>query len=161
VDKNEFYGNFHPKCFFSFAVTLFARPKKLDAGDHGCFASPSYDEQVIVGRKVVLIGFFGNLRRRFLIKSPCRAPLAHPHAKKLHQLLLHAPGAPTNKISSGDEIATHLLPSSSARSSPVSHADSKGSNILHSIVPQLQTCSPSPPRDLNTPLECCESGAGR
>jgi len=108
VDKNEFYGNFHPKCFFSFAVTLFARPKKLDAGDHGCFASPSYDEQVIVGRKVVLIGFFGNLRRRFLIKSPCRAPLAHPHAKKLHQLLLHAPGAPTNKISSGDEISIPL-----------------------------------------------------
>ena len=45
-------------CFLRFAVTLLARPKKLDVGDHSCFASPSFDEQVIVGRKVVLIGFF-------------------------------------------------------------------------------------------------------
>jgi len=60
------------------AVTLLARPKKLGVGDHSCFASPSCDEQVIVGRKVVLIGFFGNLHRRFLIKSPCPCSTAHP-----------------------------------------------------------------------------------
>ena len=58
--------------FCAFAVTLLARPKKRHADTHSFFASPSCDEQFIVGRKVVLIGFFGNLHRRFLIKSPCR-----------------------------------------------------------------------------------------
>jgi len=65
-----------------FAVTLLAQPKKLDFGDHSCFASPSCDEQVIVGRKVVLIGFFGNLHRRFSIKSPW-CSTSHPQTRKL------------------------------------------------------------------------------
>jgi len=50
------------------AVTLLARPKKRDVGDHSCFVPLSYVDQVIVCRKVVLIEFFGNLHRRFLIK---------------------------------------------------------------------------------------------
>ena len=40
----------------------------------------------------------------------------------------HAPGAPTLEMSSGDEVATHWLPSSLVRSSPVSHAGSEGVN---------------------------------
>jgi len=69
-------GNIPPKCFLRFTVTLLARPKKLDSGDHGCFASPSCDEQVIVGRKVVLIGFFWQSSSPiFINKSLCRAPL--------------------------------------------------------------------------------------
>ena len=55
VDKIEFFGNFPRNVFCAFAVTLLARPKKLDVDDHVCFALPSCDEQVIVGRKVVLI----------------------------------------------------------------------------------------------------------
>jgi len=101
--------------FVRFAVTLLARPKKLYVGDHSCFASPSCGDQSITGgRKVVLIGFFGNLHRRFLIKSPCCAPPPTLKPKNCNIWLLHAPGAPTNKISSGDEVAD-WLPSSSAR----------------------------------------------
>jgi len=91
-----------------FAVTLLARPKKLDVGDHGCFASPSCDEQVIVGRKVVLIGFFGNLHRRFLIQSPCRAPPLTLKPKNCNGRLVHAPGFTTNEMPSGDEFATPM-----------------------------------------------------
>ena len=43
VDKIEFFGNFSPKFFWRFAVTLLARPNKLDLGDHSCFASSSFD----------------------------------------------------------------------------------------------------------------------
>jgi len=126
VDKNEFYGNFHPKCFFSFAVTLFARPKKLDAGDHGCFASPSYDEQVIVGRKVVLIGFFGNLRRRFLIKSPLPCSTCPPSRQKtasagFYMRQVHSP----TKIKRGRDFYTPGFLPDLARSSPVSHTGSQ------------------------------------
>ena len=78
--------------FCAFAVTLLARPKKLDVGDHGCFASPSCGDQSITGRKVVLIGFFGNLHRRFLIKSPCRAPPPTPQARKLQRLAFTCAG---------------------------------------------------------------------
>ena len=77
--------------------------------------------------------------------------------------LVHAPGATTLKVSSGDEVATRWLPSSLARSSPASHAGSKGSNILQHR-PFRFRCKPaplSPPRELNTPLECCESCAGQ
>jgi len=99
-----------------FAVTLLARPKKLDVGDHSCFASPSCDEQVIVGREVVLIGFFGQ----------SSSPISHQfHLAVLHRPpsrqktasagFLHAPGATTNKMSSGEEVATHWLPPSLAR----------------------------------------------
>ena len=69
VDKIEFFGNFPRNVFCAFAVTLLARPEKLDVDDHGCFVPLSYVDQVIVGRKVVLIEFFGNLHRRFLISS--------------------------------------------------------------------------------------------
>ena len=108
VDKIVFFGNFPRNLFCAFAVTLLARPKKLDVGDHSCFASPSCDEQVIVGREVVLTGFFGNLHRRFLIKSPCRASPRPLKQENCDGWILHAPSAPTNKISSGDEIATPL-----------------------------------------------------
>jgi len=70
VDKIEFFGNFPRNVFCAFAVTLLARPKKRHFDTHSFFASPSCDEQFIVVRKVVLIGFFGNLHRRFLFKSP-------------------------------------------------------------------------------------------
>ena len=36
-----------------FAVTLLARPKKLEFGDHSCFVPPSCDDQSITGQKVV------------------------------------------------------------------------------------------------------------
>jgi len=92
VDKIEFFGNFPRNVFCAFAVTLFARPKKLDVDDHSCFASPSYGEQVIVGRTVVLIGFFGNPHRRFLIKSSCPCSTAHSQAKKLLRLVFTCAG---------------------------------------------------------------------
>jgi len=83
-------------------------PKKHDFGNHSCFALPSCDEQVIVRRKVVLIDFFGNLHRRFLIKSPCCAPPPTLKPDNCDGWLFHAPGATTLKVSSGDEIATPL-----------------------------------------------------
>mgnify|MGYP006115061539 CR=1 FL=1 len=143
-----FFGNFPRNVFCAFAVTLLARPKKLDVGDHSCFASPSCDEQVIVGREVVLTGFFGNLHRRFLIKSPCRASPRPLKQEYCDGWILHAPSAPTNKISSGDEIATPLA---SFQIWLDNHRRPEGSKFLRSIVPPLHTCSPSPPRDVNTP----------
>jgi len=74
VDKIEFFGNFPRNVFCAFAVTLLARSEKRDVDDHGCFVPLFYVDQVIVGRKVVLIEFFGNLHRRFLIKSHLGAP---------------------------------------------------------------------------------------
>ena len=59
-------------------------------------------------RKWFLVRFFGDLHRQFLITSPCRAPPPTPTPKNCKGWLVHAPGAPTNKISSGDEIATPL-----------------------------------------------------
>ena len=38
-------------CFLRFAVTLLARPKKLDVGDHSCIAPFSFGGQSIIGRK--------------------------------------------------------------------------------------------------------------
>jgi len=107
-DKIEFFGNFPRNVFCAFAVTLLARPKKLDVGDHSCFASPSCGDQSITGRKVVLIGFGGNLHRRFLIKSPCRAPPPTLKPKNCDGWLLHAPGFTTNEMSRGDEVDTTL-----------------------------------------------------
>jgi len=108
-------------------------------------------------------GLFGDLHRQLLFTSPNvlhRPPLK---PKNCDGWLVHAPGATTLKVSSGDEVATRWLPSSLARSSPASHAGSKGSNILQHR-PFRFRCKPaplSPPRELNTPLECCESCAGQ
>jgi len=81
VDKIEFFGNFPRNVFCAFAVTLLARPKKRHVGDHVCFASPFCDEQVIVGRKVDLIVFFGksSLPISHQVTLPCS--IAHPHAR--------------------------------------------------------------------------------
>ena len=151
MDKIEFFGNFTRNVFCAFSVTLLARPKKRHVGDHVCFASPSCDDQSFAGRKVVLIGFFDNLRRRFLITSHRAPPHAPLKPKNCNGWLVHAPGANTTERSCGDEVATHWLPSSLARTSPVSHAGSEGSNSSAASPPSLHTCSPSPPRDAETP----------
>ena len=74
VDKIEFFGNFPRNVFCAFAVTLLARPEKLDVGDHGCFAPPSCDDQSFAGRKGVLIGFFDNLSHHITHRAPPRPP---------------------------------------------------------------------------------------
>jgi len=116
VDKIEFFGNFPRNVFCAFAVTLLARPKKCHVGDHSCFASPFCDEQVIVGRKVVLIGFFGQslspISHQVTLAVLHRPPYT---PENCNGWLLHAPGATTNKMSSGEEVATQLLPPSLAR----------------------------------------------
>ena len=91
VDKIEFFGNFPRNVFCAFAVTLLARPEKLDVDDHGCFVSPSCDDQSFAGRKVVLIGFFDNLHCRFLITSPTVLHHAPLKPKNCNSWLLHAP----------------------------------------------------------------------
>ena len=91
MDKIEFFGNFPRNVFCAFAVTLLARPEKLDVDDHSCFASPSCDDQSFAGRKVVLIGFFDNLHRRFLITSPTVLHHAPLKPKNCNGWLLHAP----------------------------------------------------------------------
>jgi len=67
VDKIEFFGNFPRNVFCAFAVTLLARPKKLDVDDHSCFASPSCDDQSFAGRNLVF--------RRILWQSS--SPISH------------------------------------------------------------------------------------
>ena len=74
MDKIEFFGNFPRNVFCAFAVTLLARPEKLDVGDHGCFAPPSCDDQSFAGRKGVLIGFFDNLSHHITHRAPPRPP---------------------------------------------------------------------------------------
>ena len=58
---------------------------------------------------------------------------------------------PPTRCQAGTRLLHPWLPSKLARSSPVSHTGSEGSNILRSISPQLQTCSPISPCDANTP----------
>jgi len=138
VDKIEFFGNFPRNVFCAFAVTLLVRPEKLDVDDHGCFASPSCDDQSFAGRKVVLIGFFDNLHSRH--HPPCST--TPPSSQKTATAGFYMRLTPTTlEMSNGDEFAT------------VSQAGSEGSNILLSIAPQLHTCPPNPPRDANTPWD--------
>jgi len=66
-----------------FAVTLLALLKKRDVGNHVCFASPSCDEQVIIGRKVVLIGFFWHSSSPISHQVTLPCSTAHPQARKL------------------------------------------------------------------------------
>jgi len=123
-----------------FAVTLLARPKKHGVGDISCFASPSCDEQVIVGRKAVLIGLFDNLHRRFLIQVTLPPTLKPENCK-----LVHTPGALTNKISSGEEVATPLA--SFQIGSIITGFPSALKRVKHPPQhrPQLQPCSPTSP----------------
>jgi len=83
VDKIEFFGNFPRNVFCAFAVTLLARPEKLDVGDHSCLVLLSCVEQVIVGRNGVLIGFFWQSSSSISSKSCCRAPPPTLKPKKL------------------------------------------------------------------------------
>jgi len=83
VDKIEFFGNFPRNVFCAFAVTLLARPKKRHVGDHVCFASPSCDEQVIVGRKVDLIVFFWKSSLPISHQVTLLCPTTPPQARKL------------------------------------------------------------------------------
>ena len=100
-DKIEFFGNIPPKCFLRFAVTLPALPKKRHVDTHSCIAPLSCGDQFITGRKVVLIGFFGDLHRQLLFTSPLKP-------KNCNGWFVYAPGITTNEMSSGDEIATPL-----------------------------------------------------
>jgi len=107
-------------------------------------------------------GFIGDLHRQLLFNITHRAPLPPLTPKNFNGWFLHAPGATTNKITSGGEVATHWLPSSSARSSPVP-------TRLRRVENPPQHCPPAapppprapPPRDVHTPLECRESAAER
>jgi len=99
---------------------------------------------------VVLIGFFGQ----------SSSPISHQfHLAVLHRppltpencigLILHAPGAPTNKILSGDEIATPLASfqiGSIITGFPHGLKPQKSSAALSSRC----TPAPRPPHDENT-----------
>ena len=135
-----FFGNFPRNVFCAFAVTLLARPEKRHVGDHSCFASSSCDEQVVVDRKVVLIGFFGNLHHRFLIKSPCFL-LHRPLSSQKTVAFTCAGCTHQQDIKRGPDCYTPGFLPDLARSSPVSHAGSETSKILHSIDPH---CTPAP-----------------
>jgi len=80
------------------------------------------------------------------------AVLHHPSLKpeKCDGWLLHAPGATTTEMSSGDEITTRWLPSSMARSSPVSHSGSESSKIPASLPP-VAPLPPDPTRNADPP----------
>jgi len=97
-------------------------------------------------------GFFGDLHRRFLIKSPV---LHHPPSRQKNALV-HAPGAPTNKISSGDEIATPLASFQIGSIITGFPQGLRRVKFLRTVTPPLRTSSPTPPRDFEHPLECCE-----
>jgi len=75
---------------------------------------PAMSKLLLVG--VVLIGFFGQssspISHQFHLAVLPRPPLCQ---KTASAGFLHAPGATTNKMSSGEEVATHWLPPSLAR----------------------------------------------
>ena len=134
------------------AVTLLARPKKLDVGYHSFFASPSCDEQVIVGREVVLLGFFGNLHCRFLIKSPCRASPRPLKQEYCDGWILHAPSAPTNKISSGARLLhTGFLPDWLDHHHRFPKRAQNGQKSSAALPPRCEPVPRAPPCDVNTP----------
>ena len=66
--------------------------KRQRADTHSCIAPLYCGDQSITGWKLVVIGFFGNFHRRFLIKSPCRAPPPTPQARKLQRLAFTCAG---------------------------------------------------------------------
>jgi len=106
---------------------------------------PAMSKLLLVG-KWFLVRFFGNLFiARFLIKSPCRAPPPTLTPKNCNGWLLHAPGITNIEMSSGEEVATHWLPPSLARSSPVSQAGSESSKILPQHCPPPANLLPYPP----------------
>jgi len=109
VDNIEFFGNIPPKCFLRFAVTLLARSKKLDmsATTAVLYPFPAMSKLLLVG-KWFSDGFFGDLHRHFSSSHLARAPPPTLQPKNCAGWLLHARGAPTTKISSGDEIAKPL-----------------------------------------------------
>ena len=161
MDKIEFFGNFPRNVFCAFAVTLLTRSEKLDVDDHSCFASPSCDDQSFACRKVVLIGFFDNLHRRDFSSS--------------HLAVLHHPPLKPNNVTVGlcmrrvslpmrCQVGTRLLhpwlPSSLARSSPVSQFGSEGAKILRSSAPSLHACSHTPPLTTRTPPDVLRVGCG-
>jgi len=112
-------------------------------------------------RKWFLVRFFGDLHRQFLITSPCRAPPPTPTPKNCKGWLVHAPGAPTNKISSGDEIATPLA--SFQLGSIITGFPRGLRRVKHPPQHRPPHCilAPRPPLAMRKPLEYCESGAGR
>ena len=149
VDKIEFFWNFPRNVFCALLLPCLRGLKSvISATMSALYHLPATTNLSMFG-KWFLVRFFGILHCRFLITSRCRAPPPTLKPENCDGWLLHAPGAPTNKMSSGDEVATHWLPSRLARSSPVSQAGS--AKILRSTSPQLQPCSPTPPRDANTP----------
>ena len=122
---------------------------------------PAMSKLLLVG-KWFLVRFFGNLFiARFLIKSPCRAPPPTLMPKNCNGWLLHAPGAPTNKISSGDEIATPLA--SFQLGSIITGFPRGLRRVKHPPQHRPPHCilAPRPPLAMRKPLEYCESGAGR
>jgi len=96
-------------------------------------------------------GFFGDLHRQLLFTSPKKTVTAGLYMRRVPlpsrcqagTRLLHAGFIPA-------WLDHHRLPTGS-----------KGSNILHSIAPSCKPAPRPPPRELNTPLECCESCAGQ
>ena len=142
-----------------FAVTLLARPNKLDVGDHSCFASHSCDEQVIVGRKVVLIGFFGQSLSPIShqVTLPC-CPQTHLHTKKLHQLAFACAGCHHQQDVKWGGCYT-------LDSFQLGSIITGFPRWLIKIKNPPEQCpraaTPHPPSGHEHFLECCESGAGR
>ena len=68
---------------------------------------PAMSKLLLVG-KWFSDGFFGDLHRHFSSSHLARAPPPTLQPKNCAGWLLHARGAPTTKISSGDEIAKPL-----------------------------------------------------
>ena len=98
-------------------------------------------------------GFFGDLHRQLLFTSP--TVLHHPPLKpeNCNGWFVHAPGVPTNEMSSGDEVATRsFLPAqlgSNHHRFPT--PAQKGQKSSAALPPAARLLSPVPPRDAETP----------
>ena len=91
------------------------------------------------------VGFFGNLHRRFLFKSPSLPVLHHPPSNHKTATALYIGRVhPPTRCQAGTRLLNPWLPSRLARSSLVSNAGSKGSNILHIIAPRCNLAPRSP-----------------
>ena len=94
-------------------------------------------------------GFFGDLHRRFLIKSPVLHP--PPTLTPKNCTCTCAGCTHQQDIKRGPDCYTPGFLPDLARSSPVSHAGSETSKILHSIDPHCNPAPLLPPCDADNP----------
>ena len=141
--------------FFLFRrVDLPAPPKKRRVDTHSCIALLSCGDQSDVGRNVVFSRILWRSSSPISHHITRRAPTPTLTPENCNGWLVHAPGAPTNKISSGDEIATPLA---SFQLGLIITGFPRGLKNPPQHRPPLQPCSPIPLATRTTPLPCCES----